>query len=511
MTPLRCFLVLLCQFAALVASGQLAYDALELTPGPYETGYARLTLTDPSRTYFMRNEFRAEPVDRPVPVSIWYPAKKESTGRRLAVADYLAVYTEEMEWGEVPGDMLLDWYFYPENPVKLSNVRQLTTAREQPAGTSGNHPLVVYAPSYGAGSAENFMLCEYLASHGYLVAAAPSRGADDLQLEGGTIRDAEAQSRDLELLIDQAERFGYVDKSSIYLVGFSFGGLSDVITALRNRRVAGVVSLDGTVKYHPEVLAKSAWYTPGRLTAPFVHFSQDEIPSEVREEQNIPASLDTAFTFLDDLGGPRYEFRMEDLSHGHFASFGLLFQERDPRQDTSYAAIGDAYERLCRMTLLTLDRMRAYARDTAGWNHEAYLAELGLDKSVTHLSSKVPERSVDPFPKLVGWGRENDFAGLERQLSTLRRQHPDFTPAEWKLNTLGLQLIFTPATFTQGRRIFEFALSLYPESANLYDSLAEGYRVNGDEAAARRNFERSLELNADNENAKKRLRQLGGR
>lgn len=41
----------------------------------------------------------------------------------------------------------------------------------------GRFPVVIYAPSGSSVSWENADLCEYLASHGYVVLASPSMGA----------------------------------------------------------------------------------------------------------------------------------------------------------------------------------------------------------------------------------------------------------------------------------------------------------------------------------------------
>jgi len=47
-------------------------------------------------------------------------------------------------------------------------------ARRDAKAQTGKFPLVIYAPSFSAMSWENVDLCEYLASHGYVVIASPS-------------------------------------------------------------------------------------------------------------------------------------------------------------------------------------------------------------------------------------------------------------------------------------------------------------------------------------------------
>jgi Tfp pilus assembly protein PilF len=56
--------------------------------------------------------------------------------------------------------------------------------------------------------------------------------------------------------------------------------------------------------------------------------------------------------------------------------------------------------------------------------------------------------------------------------------------------------------------VFLFATELYPNSANLFDSLATAYIFTGDEKRAAENFRKSLELNPDNQNAIDRLAEL---
>ena len=48
----------------------------------------------------------------------------------------------------------------------------------------------------------------------------------------------------------------------------------------------------------------------------------------------------------------------------------------------------------------------------------------------------------------------------------------------------------------------------FPQSANAWDCLGEAYMKAGNNDLAKYNYEKSLALNSDNENAKKMLEQL---
>ena len=78
---------------------------------------------------------------------------------------------------------------------------------------------------------------------------------------------------------------------------------------------------------------------------------------------------------------------------------------------------------------------------------------------------------------------------------------------EGELNTLGYQLIRTKK-FKEAIRILQLNVEAYPQSTNVYDSLAEAYMDDGDKPQAIANYQQSLRLNPKNRNAVLMLRKL---
>jgi Flp pilus assembly protein TadD len=56
--------------------------------------------------------------------------------------------------------------------------------------------------------------------------------------------------------------------------------------------------------------------------------------------------------------------------------------------------------------------------------------------------------------------------------------------------------------------VFKLNVQLFPQSANVYDSLGEACMRSGENANAIKNYKRSLELNPNNTNAKENLKKL---
>ncbi|MBC7910968.1 MAG: FKBP-type peptidyl-prolyl cis-trans isomerase [Pyrinomonadaceae bacterium] len=94
-----------------------------------------------------------------------------------------------------------------------------------------------------------------------------------------------------------------------------------------------------------------------------------------------------------------------------------------------------------------------------------------------------------------------------QQLSAAGGQ--DIYTSESDLNGLGYRLL-ARKRFKEAIEVFKLNVAAYPQSANVYDSLAEAYLANGDKQQAIENYRKALELDPQSESAKKALRELTG-
>ena len=82
------------------------------------------------------------------------------------------------------------------------------------------------------------------------------------------------------------------------------------------------------------------------------------------------------------------------------------------------------------------------------------------------------------------------------------------TNLAFTLNSLGYEMLYEHKDINKAIELFEFATKEFPENANLYDSLGEAYFTNEDYEKAFINYNKSLELNPDNDNAKKYIAEI---
>jgi len=96
---------------------------------------------------------------------------------------------------------------------------------------------------------------------------------------------------------------------------------------------------------------------------------------------------------------------------------------------------------------------------------------------------------------------ENDVESAIQQYHDLKTSHPeDYNFDEYELNSLGYQLLRINRV-KDAIEIFKLNIEEYPEAFNPYDSLGEGYMIDGEKELAIKNYAKSLELNPENTNA----------
>jgi len=95
------------------------------------------------------------------------------------------------------------------------------------------------------------------------------------------------------------------------------------------------------------------------------------------------------------------------------------------------------------------------------------------------------------------------------------KQYRDFKVAEPtvynfdedQLNALGYDLLHAKK-LKEAIRVFQLNVEAYPQSSNVYDSLAEGYMDDGNKPQAIANYQESIRLNPNNRGAVKMVQKL---
>ncbi len=98
-------------------------------------------------------------------------------------------------------------------------------------------------------------------------------------------------------------------------------------------------------------------------------------------------------------------------------------------------------------------------------------------------------------------------AGLKRYEELKAENRGEYLFKEGPMNDVGYRLLGNDK-ITDAIEIFKLNVKEHPDSFNVYDSLGEAYMKNGDNELAIKNYQKSIELNPENENGKKKLEKL---
>ena len=98
-------------------------------------------------------------------------------------------------------------------------------------------------------------------------------------------------------------------------------------------------------------------------------------------------------------------------------------------------------------------------------------------------------------------------AGLKKYREIMEDKGSGLYLDEKEFNALGYRLM-NRGMLKESLGIFKLNVELHPDSANVYDSLGEAYMKIGKSKLALKNYEKSLELNPKNENARLMIQKL---
>ena len=502
-------IILCCAASLSQAASNFTFD---VAPGPHGVGLRVVEQYDYARSYLGNYDVvTGKPVTgekaRPMQTVIWYPAQR--SGKRVTYGDYvrLNVGAEKFGRGEAEiGAATAAWLRQQrgENGAEQVNAelaRTMWAVRDgKPA--PGKFPVVIYAPSINASSTENADLCEYLASHGYVVIASPSMGAHARDM-GSDLEGIETQAADIAFLIGYAHTLPQADTGKLAVAGYSWGGIANVFVAARDSRVKALVNLDGSVRYWPELIEQAKYVVPARVTAPMLFLAQRPRSLEELAKRDKPA-----VSFLNDMKyADLYSVTMHPMEHFAFSSDAMRFIGSASFNEYSAAEVSQAHGWMARYVLQFLN---AYLLGQAP--AKAFLANTPKQNGVPpHMATAVTQLSQGPAPTLEMLAAEaskTGFGNVEEVYAAMRKRDPKVSVPEQALNGWGYKLL-AGGDGKGAIAVFKLVTALHPESGNAYDSLAEAYEAGEDKARAIDNYQRALKLNPQNENAARHLKALG--
>jgi dienelactone hydrolase len=493
---MRMLLALLGLCCAVPAYGQEKVLWGSLRPGPYAVGFHSQYELDSTRAYdpdYPKTP-GAAPVKKPRPIFIayWYPASAPQNSR-MAYGEYLDAYQ--------PGPAVADFAqrlsaynrevtcaaLAQQDPeVELAPAEEAacdaflstrTFAARDARPAAGRYPVIVYHAGLNGSYEDNSVLCEFLASHGYVVLSTAYANAD---ASVATISwDLSTTFADTAIVLRVAATLPFADTSRLGAVGHSFGAQATIAWhAEPNSPLDAAVALDTTVEYGtlewPGFAPLKVQLTRGwNGTAPVLLFASSEKSPRFD-------SFDTYLRFAS-----RYEASVASLEHQDYISHGAVGKtlHLDPAKA---AAVRLSYDRVCTHTWKFLDAYVKRDAQALAWLDSSSRGE-GLDEAF-----QVRFKAGRPIPPT---GRQIvnmlDTQGPAKTRELLARVDADLDRDA---------LLQAGKTLTSAQRLndavtlYTWATEIFPNSAQMHQVLGDALKVQRAAVKAKEMYAKALEL-----------------
>lgn len=486
-----------------------------LQPGPHAVGLKTELTYDYSRTfntpkYNYDGEFQKGERARDMAITIWFPAAKPSKSAFMRFEEYFFPAIGEIsEQQKIATRQGLKNSPLGQNvaPEKFDQILNTPTAVVKNATAQvGAFPVLVLAQGFGLPSNSHAAMCEYLASHGYIVATSASRGAANNQMTFDLLG-AEAQARDMEFVIGFMRNFPNADKDKLGVMGFSFGGIPAATLAMRNTDVDACLSLDSAIGDNGgySLLYRSPYFKPAFVRAAFMHMARQS------NGGNAPASdrnFYRSIKFAD-----KYWLALQGQRHFDFTTIGAVASLAP-----EYAAFAGpkegntmlGHETVCRYALHFFD---AYVKRDP--NAKTFLQkrpeENGLPSGFATIEAQPGKKAPPTENEIANIIMTGGFEEVAEMYRRMQKEEPEIVLFEENImNILGYQLLQSQR-MEDALDVFKLNIEAYPDSWNVYDSLGEAYGMQGDVPKAIEFYSKALEMNPEDKRIEQILVELKNR
>ncbi len=464
----------------------------EMRPGPYDIGFGTIERHDYSRVYEAKTDYFGSPTEgeraRTIQICFWYPAVKDENAVSMVFGEYSLPYPENADFYEFLNNvhnMYVARLFgvLNRNPRLVADFMDLTMAavRDIPAA-DGQFPLIIYHPSAGFGYFDNVAMCEFLASHGFIVAATHPIGFHQLNSENNQAA-LESAVRDAEFVFSQMRDHPNVDRNKTGCLGFGMGGAAALLFQMRNSDIDAAAGLASpyTTGRTIELIEGNSYYNLGMSQVPVMHmYFEDQEPPDMKLWDSLIYS-------------PRYSYRLNGTNAVNFSiaeSATSMIPDSGNFLNTSQCPI---YNMVCNHVYHFFN---AFLNDDEASLKfiNAQPADNGYDpESISY--SFLPGDAVPPtteqFMYIINQYGATEGVKLYEKFNELYPGRLTFQEATF--NAMGYQLLGA-GQIEDALAIFRLNTEVYPNSANVWDSYADGLIAGGETDRAAECYRRVLEV-----------------
>jgi len=498
-------LLFLHSFSAALCASELAEHSFELEHGPYPVGFRVEHHYDLGRSFPRElTDAEADAVNRgarPLQISIWYPAGSADAGSTMTVADYLSYRASELDFSatstadaEAELNRLKDRITRTgKSAEELEAILSGTVlARRDARVAKGQFPLLLYAPSFNASPSEQFILCEYLASHGFIVASSPCVGTYTRN-QTNNIMGYDVVVEDMQFVLSKLLTDPAVNPDKVGAFGFSWGGWSSIMLTMKDDRIKAVADFDGQSGFVlDDVNRRMVDYMPAQypklMTTPLLELQGMGKPGGSGEPRHEKL-------YFQGYYNEAYMVHFKQLIHFYFSVQYILFDKFvDPQlSESERQMLTTSYNAICRYSL---NFFAAYLQESEAAQAflNASIAENGYPDELMDRYARTAEALPLTGDDLVAFIRSE---GVDAGLALIHKTHERMPEFKMFGNRTMLDLaseFWRDGDQDGAQKLHAAGVKAFPEDHRNRFFLAETLRVMGHTEEARKHYQKAIEL-----------------
>lgn len=312
-----------------------------LIRGPYGVGFEELNLNDNSRS------FNGKP--RPMQLCLWSPSQPNQNPS-LRSRNYFEMEAREVDFLTFPTTQEFDSKFFSfmgRHGATKENLRVLlqttVAAKSQFEVQDQPLPLVIFVQGGSRPTWSAFILCEYLASHGFYVATMPNIGLHRQKNDGGSLQHL-LQVEDIQFVKGYLSSRSGIDCDRLGLISFSKGAEALYLYQMKNRNARALVTLDGI----PDtvLMKQSPFYFADQINIPILSIQSNHGAHHTIASAKMDQTFNSYFPRSD-----KTALRFMQMNHPDLLSTGMMESILVPNL-TRFKSIGDvqtSHELMCQI------------------------------------------------------------------------------------------------------------------------------------------------------------------
>jgi len=464
----------------------------DLTKGVYKVGFKYYLTYDESRLYVLDEDT----ISRPLLIHFWYPSNENTKKDSYSFKNYIDLISLREDFNKPPKEV-------DENSFNFVNAyagfakqnlgldTNLTTQQilDYPvlaqyglalAKSNKEFPLLIYAPSNSKSAVQNHLICEYLASHGYMIIAVGSAGENSINRSNNQ-ESIMAQVEDMEIILGYFEDSLKIKYAGLGLMGFSSGGLATTIFQMRNKKVNAVFSMDGGQEYGAYItLSKVEDFDLKKTKVPYCLLVNNFENFSIYPFYNSTVSKE------------KQMFRMSYLDHNGFVSFWRFFDLCST--NNSKSKFCTSYDFISSAALTFFDKYlktKSFRNNESAFDFQTndFIQPIISDNSmIAQLCNLMLSDGIDKGMDFINCNQEV-FSKQENEINILSKLFRDPYP------DAAIQLLL-------------FNVKAHPHSWQAFFELGFTYKLNKELSLAKENLLKAQKLNPENTEIIKLLNEI---